>query len=111
MLTPGTLVYNAGRVRCTTSQPATAWNGGIPQTAAGLLCLVAGFPTSYDQGLGFVGAAVAVNIAAPAPNYFSQGLPFTAVHRLACDQVGAIASYANGLPFTAAGCLAIAAPE
>src|SRR5687767_3772344 len=105
------LLYSAGRVRCSTSQPPQFSDGGTPVTALGLLSLVLGAPQNVQGRVPYAAnGGVAADIGGAVAVYCN-GLPFTAADRLACDQVGAIATATGGLPLTASGAVAIAAPE
>jgi hypothetical protein len=112
MLCAGMLLFNAGRVRCSTSAGAAQNIGGTPTTSTGVLALSLTAPTARLNSAGYNAAngALCADIGG-AINVRGQGLAFSAADRVVCDQVSAISTYFAGLPFTAAGALATAAPE
>jgi hypothetical protein len=108
MFTPGMLTFSAaGRVQLALSG-AAVFTGGVPMTIDGRLVIAAPdgvAPTSYLNGLGLVGNALATD-SVNAPSIFVNGTGYVANGGLAIDAVSPITSYSSGMPRTATGALA-----
>lgn len=111
MINASNLLFDVnGRIRNSVAAPAR-FDSGVPFTATGLLCLVAGAVTKFHNGNPYVNTdSLAVQSAAPV-GFTSGALGITASGGIAILAAGVIDHYTAGLPFNSEGRLITAVPE
>jgi len=108
MFVNGANLTSSGRIYVSRTDPIHHYQGGLPYTADGALCIAASAPQGYN-GLGFANGRVSFRNA-PGPNpdpLYRMGFKFNPNGEIYLNLILPIAFYVSGWPVAANGTLCV----
>lgn len=105
----GATFTSSGRVYVSRTAPIHHYQGGLPYTSDGALCVEPLVPQGYN-GLGFVDGKLAIRLAQlpnPANPIYRMGLMFSPNGQINLNIILPIAYYVSGWPIAANGTLCV----